>query len=193
MAKYFYARVSTADGKQDHERQLYLLEKSGHTVDKVYTEKKSGKNMNRPVLQECLDKLQRGDIFIVSELNRLSRSLVDMLTIVKELNDKGVELITLDGKYDTTTPQGRMMVNLMAVFAEYERENIVQRVRDGVAAAQARGVKFGRSIDTEKRSRIREYITAPEWHGSAVRTAQELSVNYRTVMRAIEELECVAV
>jgi DNA invertase Pin-like site-specific DNA recombinase len=139
--KYGYARVSTDDQKADMQRTA--LKKAGCT--KIFTDDGlSGATTNRPALRRCLKALKRGDTLIVWKLDRLGRSLRDLITILDDLKQRGVKFCSLTEAIDTDTPTGRAMWQMIGVLAELERSLISERTRAGAAAAKARGVKFGR-------------------------------------------------
>lgn len=129
-----YARVSTEE--QNETRQLESFANYSEKIRKVFIDKVSGKNMNRPQLQAMLDYVREGDVVVISDFSRLARSTRDMLQIVQELTEKGVGLISLKENVDTDTPQGRFMLTVFAALAELERETILQRQREGIAIAK---------------------------------------------------------
>ena len=129
-----YARVSTEE--QNETRQLESFANYSEKIRKVFIDKVSGKNMNRPQLQAMLDYVREGDVVVVSDFSRLARSTRDMLQIVQELTEKGVGLISLKENVDTDTPQGRFMLTVFSALAELERETILQRQREGIAIAK---------------------------------------------------------
>lgn len=129
-----YARVSTIE--QNEARQLESFASYAEKIRKVFIDKVSGKNMDRPQLKAMLDYVREGDIVVVSDFSRLARSTRDMLQIVQELTEKGVGLISLKENVDTDTPQGRFMLTVFAALAELERETILQRQREGIAIAK---------------------------------------------------------
>jgi DNA invertase Pin-like site-specific DNA recombinase len=139
--KYGYARVSTDD--QNPALQLVALKRAGcKTVFK--DEGISGATTKRPALTRCLKALQDGDTLIVWKLDRLGRSLRDLITMLDDLKQRGVRFQSLTEAIDTDTPTGRAMWQMIGVLAELERSLISERTRAGVKAAQRRGVKFGR-------------------------------------------------
>lgn len=140
MSLIGYARVSTDE--QNEARQLAMFEKKG--VNKYFIDKLSGKNTNRPQLKAMLDYVREGDTVIVSEYSRLARSTQDLLSIIQQLKDKGVQLISDKEKLDTTTPQGKLMLTMFAALAEFERDVILQRQREGIAIAKKQGKYKGR-------------------------------------------------
>ncbi len=137
MKKTFgYARVSTA--KQHAEAQLELLQDAG--CDEVFVEVQSGSNRQRPELEKLLARLREGDTLVVVKLDRLSRSLQDLLAIAQEIEKHGAHLRSLqDSLIDTTSPNGKLIFGMFAVLAEYERDLIRARTLEGLAAARARG------------------------------------------------------
>ena len=139
--KYGYARVSTGD--QTPALQLAALKQAG--CRQVFKDDGlSGATTKRPALIRCLKKLQSGDTLIVWKLDRLGRSLRDLITMLDDLKARGVKFRSLTEAIDTVTPTGRAMWQMIGVLAELERSLISERTRAGVAAAQRRGVKFGR-------------------------------------------------
>lgn len=147
--KVFYARVSTVE--QNEARQLALAESIG--AEKVFLDKQSGKNTDRPGLKEMLAFVREGDTLMVESISRLARSTRDLLAIVDELTSKGVAFVSQKESIDTSTPQGKFMLTVFAAMAELERANIRQRQAEGIAIAQAEGRYKGRpriKIDDEK-------------------------------------------
>ena len=133
-----YARVSTAGQKLD--LQLERLA----DCDRVFHEKVSGKSTrNRPELQNALDFVRDGDVFVVTKLDRLARSVVDLANIVQKFEGKNVDLVVLDQGIDTTSIYGRLQFNILAAIGEFERGIIRERSSEGRMRALARGVKFG--------------------------------------------------
>lgn len=135
-----YARVSTKD--QNLDAQIEALEAAG--CEKVYSEKISGKSKQRPEFKRLQEHLRPEDIIVVTKLDRLARSLSDLVSIMAELNELGVGFKSLGESIDLTTPAGRMQMGLFAIVAEFERELIVQRTMDGLAHARTRGRVGGR-------------------------------------------------
>ena len=135
MAHIAYVRVSTAE--QNEARQIEALKK--HDIDKWYTEKVSGKNMNRPQLKAMLDYVREGDTIYIHDFSRLARSTKDLLAIVDQLQEKGVHLVSNKENLDTSTSNGRLMLTMIAAINEFERENLLERQREGIAIAKAAG------------------------------------------------------
>lgn len=138
--KVGYIRVSTAE--QNTARQEELLKVL--QAEKIYTEKISGKDTNRPQLQAMLDFVREGDTVIVESYSRLARSTKDLLDIVESLEKKGVQFKSHKENIDTSTPQGKLMFTMFAALAEFERECLLQRQREGIEIAKAQGKYKGR-------------------------------------------------
>lgn len=136
-----YIRVSTVE--QNEARQLKDL-KENAKVEKVFLDKLSGKDTNRPQLNEMIDYVREGDTVIVSEYSRLARSTKDLLDIIETLTAKGVAVISLKENLDTSTPQGKFMLTVFAGIATLEREMMLQRQKEGIAIAKAEGKYKGR-------------------------------------------------
>jgi DNA invertase Pin-like site-specific DNA recombinase len=138
--KYGYARVSTDD--QNTALQRAALQKAGCTT--IFTDEGlSGATTKRPALTRCLKALHPGDTLIVWKLDRLGRSLRDLITLLDELRTHGIKFRSLTEHIDTETATGRAMWQMIGVLAELERSLITERTRAGVKAARQRGVKFG--------------------------------------------------
>ena len=143
-----YARVSTIE--QNLDRQVDALKEN--SVEKIFTEKATGKKSDRPELTRMMDQLRDGDVVIVSELTRLSRSTKDLFTIVEQIQSKGANIRSLKETWlDTTTPHGKLMFTIFAGLSQFEADLTAQRTREGLAAARARGRLGGRpKVDSEK-------------------------------------------
>lgn len=135
--KVAYVRVSTAE--QNEARQTEALEK--HNIEKWYIEKISGKDTNRPKLQEMLEFVREGDIIYIHDFSRLARSTKDLLDIVEKLNEKGVSLVSNKENIDSSTPTGKLMLTMIGAIAEFERQNLLERQREGIEIAK-RNHKF---------------------------------------------------
>ena len=136
-----YARVSTAD--QDLGIQLEALKAAG--AEDIYQEKISGKNADRPELKRIMAAIKPGDVLLVTRLDRLARSTLDLLSILKTVGDSGGAFRSIaDTWADTTTPHGRLMLTVLGGLAEFERELIKARTGEGIKRAKAAGVRFGR-------------------------------------------------
>lgn len=135
-----YARISTTE--QNIDRQLVKLNELG--CEKVYVDKCSGKDTHRPKFNELMDFVRDGDILFVTEWSRLSRSTMDLLTTLSELEKKGVIVKSVKENFDTSTPQGKFMLTVFAAIGQFERELILQRQAEGIAIAKKEGKYKGR-------------------------------------------------
>ncbi|HDL6936550.1 TPA: recombinase family protein [Yersinia enterocolitica] len=135
-----YARVSTQD--QNSDLQLDALKQAG--CEQVFNEKKTGRTLQRPELEACLRTLRKGDTLVVWRLDRLGRSLKDLVETVNALEERGIGFKSLTESIDTTSAGGRLVFHLFSALAEFERNLISDRTKAGLAAARARGRKGGR-------------------------------------------------
>jgi DNA invertase Pin-like site-specific DNA recombinase len=176
-----YARVSTQE--QETHLQLDALRKAG--VEKIYEEKRSGGDRKRPVLEEILSSLQPGDTFVVFKLDRVARSLSHLLEILDRIENAGAAFMSLTEVIDTKSPAGRMMMQIIGAFAEFERELIRERTRAGMQAALIRGVKFGRpyGIPPEEQPNMLKQWYSGNYTKSAL--ARQYSVHISSIKRAI--------
>ena len=141
-----YARVSTND--QNPELQVDALEKAG--AEQVFQEKFTGTSRERPELSQCLRMLRSGDVLVVWKLDRLARSLKDLVEIVQDLQDRGIGFKSLTESIDTTSSGGRLVFHIFGALAEFERDLIRERTMAGLEAARARGRKGGRKPSLSK-------------------------------------------
>ncbi len=158
--KVGYSRVSTSG--QSLDIQVQRLTESG--CDKIFSEKFTGKTgSQREQLEAALNYIREGDIFVVTKLDRLARSVIDLANIAKLLEEKNVDLVVLDQQIDTTTPSGRLLFYMISAIGEFERDMIMQRTAEGRELAKARGVKFGRKsmfedmTTAQRKQLIREF------------------------------------
>lgn len=147
-----YARVSTTD--QNLETQIQALQQYG--CQKIYTEKRSGMNHDRPELNKMLASLREGDTVIVTKLNRLGRSLLHTLKLIEDFKKQNIHFKSLDLGVDTTTPSGKLIMNVFAALAQYERENILEQAKAGIEKAKRDGKHIGRpkGYDKDKLEKI---------------------------------------
>ena len=146
MANIAYIRVSTKE--QNTGRQHEDFTAKGIVLNKVFEEKLSGKNTDRPQLQAMLAYLREGDTLYVESFSRLARSTRDLLNIVNTLTEKGVSFVSLKENVDTTTSQGKFMLTVFAGLYELERDNILERQREGIDLALKKGRPYGRPSAT---------------------------------------------
>jgi DNA invertase Pin-like site-specific DNA recombinase len=178
-----YARVSTED--QNLDRQIDQLKAAG--VKKIYCEKMTGTNRNRPKLRDMLDNVREGDTIIITDLTRISRSLKDLLVITEEIKDKGVHLKSLKETIDTTSAQGKFFFHITAAFSQFERDLIAERTKEGLASARSRGKLGGR------RSKLtdRDKATVKKLYDAKELTVAEICRTYGisrpTLYKAVKE------
>lgn len=184
-----YIRVSTIE--QNEARQRAALEK--YNIDQWFTEKASGKDTNRPKLQAMLEYIRDDDTVYVEEFSRLGRSTADLLAIVRQIEEKNAKFISLKEQFDTTTPAGRLQMTMMAAIAEFERDMILERQREGIAIAKAAGKYKGRKaiIIPNIGEYYEKYMTR---QGTKVSIATELGISRTTLDRLfnkyVKEQEC---
>lgn len=139
--KYAYIRVSSKD--QNEARQIKCLEK--YDIDKIFSEKISGATMERPKLREMLSVLKSGDTVYITDFSRLARSTYDLLTMIKAFEVKGINLVSDKEKLDMSTPQGKLILTVLAAVYEFERDISKERQAEGIAMAKAQGKYKGRA------------------------------------------------
>src|SRR5271167_277945 len=152
-----YARVSTDD--QDTAAQVAALKAAG--CERIYREKASGGRWDRPELHRLLDQLRKGDVLVVWKLDRLSRSLRDVLTIMERLSEVKAGFRSLTEAIDTTSPAGRMMMQMVGAFAEFERAMLRERTKAGLDAARLDGRIGGRrpKLSPQQQAEIRKMVS----------------------------------
>ena len=144
---YGYARVSTAD--QHLERQTDALEQYG--TDKIFCEKMSGTKKNRPELDRLLQELHNGDTLVIESLSRLGRSVKNLSELMERFNQQNVRLVSLKETIDTQSSTGRLLFTILSSLAQFERDVLAERTKEGLNAARARGSLGGRpKIDAKK-------------------------------------------
>ena len=180
--KVAYVRVSTID--QNEARQVEALK--NYEIEKWFTEKVSGKNMDRVQLKLMLEYVREGDTVYVSDFSRLARSTRDLLDIVEDLKSKNVHLVSLKENLDTSTPTGKLMLTMIAAINEFERENILERQREGIAIAQKAGKYKGRKKVSVKDFR-KYYERYMRRETTKSDLAKELKVSRPTLDRMIKE------
>jgi len=151
---------------------------------KIYKDTKSGKSLNRPGIQKLLKEKGRFQVVVIFKLDRLSRSVLDLLKLIREeLSDK--EVVFLEEGIDQRTKEGRLLLNQLASFAEYERELIVSRINNGLAEARKKGVKLGKEPTYP---RYMKQVRRMREEGMALKSiARELGINFRTVKKCLKE------
>jgi len=182
--KVSYIRVSTID--QNESRQIEGLKK--FDIEKVFMEKVSAKDTNRPELQKALDFVREGDTLYVHDFSRLARSTRDLLDIVDILDKKGVNLVSNKENIDTHTASGKLMITMIAAINEFERSNLLERQREGIAIAKSKGLYKGRKevkIDNFN-EHYRRYINREV---NKVQLSKELKISRNTLDKLIKEYE----
>ena len=143
-----YVRCSTVE--QNEERQLRMMAERGIEATHIFTDKASGKNTDRPAFHKMMNYVREGDTVVVESISRIARNTRDLLAIVEQLTARGVEFVSIKESIDTTTPQGKFMLTVFGALAELERENILERQREGIAIAKEQGKYKGRKpIDAD--------------------------------------------
>lgn len=176
MATIGYQRVSTLD--QNEQRQL-----EGVTVDELFTDKASGKDTNRPALQEALRFSRRGDVFVVHSMDRLARNLTDLRATVGQLTGKGVQVrfikegLTFTGE---DSPMNNLLLSMLGAVAEFERSLILERQKEGIAVAKAQGRYTGGKPKLTE-AQARELVARLRAGESASALAREYGVSRATV------------
>lgn len=195
MARVFYCRVSTAE--QNEGRQIVAAQEA--KADKIFTDKATGANTNRPQLRAMMDYIREGDVVIVESISRLARSTKDLLTKVEEITAKGAEFISLKESIDTTTPQGKFMLTVFAAMAELEKEQTAQRRDEGIAlrkaedaARKAQGLeplyyKGRQAIGIDERLFREEVRKWRSGEQTAVETMRRLNLKPNTFYRRVKE------
>lgn len=177
-----YARVSTSE--QDVAGQTLRLEQAGAL--KVFTDTRSGRVMDRPGLEALLAYARPGDTLAVVRLDRLGRSLAELLATVAQLKDRGIELLSLEERIDTTSAAGELIFHVFGAIAHFEQRLIAERTKDGIAAARARGKRPGRHpVDAEK---LAAALTLIDAGLSPTAAAKQLGLGRSTVYREVKRI-----
>lgn len=176
-----YARVSTLD--QNLDLQISALKASGCYA--VFHDKISGNRRDRAGLQTVLRRLKRGDTLVVWKMDRIARSLEHLMTLIRRLQKRGVQFVSLTESFDTSSPIGRMTLHMLGAFAEFEKDVIRERTIAGLAAAREKGQRLGRrpSLSAEQKAEIIKLVRS----GSELpsKLAERYNVHPRTIMRCI--------
>ena len=177
-----YARVSKSDDSQDTAAQVSALKSAG--CKRVFEDKASGGRWDRPELHRVLDQLREGDTLVVWKLDRLSRSLKDLVHILERVEAMGARFRSLTEAVDTAGPAGRMLMQMLGSFAEFERAMVRERTRAGLKAAAARGRKGGRQpkLTPEQKAEILDGL------GSGRKSAADLARLFRVHRATISRL-----
>lgn len=179
--KIGYVRISTKE--QNTARQDVIMEELG--VEKVYTDKMSGKDTNRPGLEGMMDFVREGDTVIVESFSRFARNTRDLLDLTDTLNAKGVQFISKKENIDTSTATGRLLFMVCSAISEFEREIILERQAEGIAIAKAEG-RMGRhkkAVDTFEST----YLDVKAGKLSATKAAKQIGISRSTWYRKVRE------
>lgn len=180
-----YVRVSTVE--QNEARQKEALSK--HNIEKWFEEKVSAKDTNRPKLQEMLEFARQGDTIYIHDFSRLARSTTDLLQIVEQLQAKGIHLVSNKENIDSSTPTGKLMLTMIGAINEFERQNMLERQREGIAIAKAKGKYKGRK-EIERPSDWEEVYN--QWKNRQITGAkamETLGLKRNTFYKMVKEYE----
>ena len=180
-----YARVSKID-RQDTRAQVQELKRAG--CKRIYQENASGGRWDRPQLHKALDQLRDGDVFVVWKLDRLSRSLKDLLNVLERIREVGAGFRSLTENIDTTTAAGRMMLQMLGAFAEFERSMVKERTRMGLQAARERGGVGGRQPKLTSHQRAEAIKMVTNGDKSAAEVARLFRVHRSSISRLLAQV-----
>lgn len=183
--KVFYARVSTEE--QNEARQIAKANELG--IEKRFVDKASGKNTDRPEFKKMMEFVREGDVVVVESFSRLARNTKDLLTIIEELKSRGVSFVSIKESVDTETAQGKFMLTVFGAMYEMERENILDRQREGIAIAKAEGKYKGRQrIDPDEKQMK---LVCKAWRAgqiTATAAMKQLNLKPNTFYRRVKEM-----
>lgn len=180
-----YVRCSTLE--QNEARQLKMME--DQKVERVFVDKASGKNTDRKAFKEMMAFVRVGDTLIVESISRIARNTRDLLTIIANLTEKGVEFVSLKENIDTTTPHGRFMLTVFGALAELERESILERQREGIQIAKVEGKYKGRKPVAIDEAKFR--AVCARWRAgeiTATAAMREVGLKPNTFYRRVTQL-----
>jgi len=180
-----YIRVSSID--QNESRQIYSLKEYG--AQKLYVDKSSGKNMNRPELKTMLNFIREGDTVVVNSISRFARNTNDLLQLVETLKNKDVKFISLKENIDTETPAGKFMLTIFGAVAQLEREYINDRQKEGIAMAKRTGKHLGRPKALMPDNFEKTYKKWKDKEIKAVQAMKVLNMKKTTFYKLVKEYE----
>lgn len=181
MRVFGYARVSTS--QQSLDSQIKTLKEKGVKKSRIFSDKTSGKNMERKGLNLLRVKVEEGDLILVKKLDRLGRDTADMVNLIKEFDELGVAVSFIDDGISTEGSMGKMVVTILSAVAQAERQRILERTNEGRIEAKANGVQFGR-----KRSINREKVLEMNGQGiGATEISNKLNIARSTVYKILSE------
>lgn len=182
--KVSYIRVSTEE--QNEARQVEAMKDK--CIEKYYIEKVSAKDTNRPKLKEMLEYVREGDIVYIHDFSRLARSTKDLLEIIEYLNNKKVALISNKENLDTSTPTGKMLVTMIGAINEFERQNLLERQREGIAIAKKEGkFKGGQVKKISEEQFEKEYTEYKQRKINKSQLAERLNISRPTLNNLLKE------
>ena len=188
--KVGYVRCSTVE--QNEERQLRMMAEQGIDAKRIYTDKASGKNTDRPAFHKMMNYVREGDTVIVESISRIARNTRDLLELVDALTEKGVEFISKKENIDTTTPAGKFMLTVFAAVAELERGYILDRQKEGIAIAKSEGKYKGRRpAEVDEKLWDSLYLLWSEGKISAVEFMGKMGMKKSTFYRRVKNEECI--
>jgi len=171
--------------------QLDALRKAGCADTYIYKEEISGASKERPQLKKLLEQVREGDVVVIWKLDRLGRSLADLVQLVNEIQGKGAGLLSLQDSIDTTTPQGKLTFHLFAAIAEFERDLIRERTKAGLDSARARGRKGGRPPGLSKEAQVKAAAASSlhQQKKSVAEICHTLSISKKTLYKYLKNNE----
>ena len=176
-----YARVSTSD--QNLDRQKDALEKYG--IDRLYCEKMSGTKKSRPELDRMMHEIEDGDTIVIESLSRLGRSVKNLAELMEVFNSRNIRLISLKETIDTTSSTGRLLFTILSSLAQFERDVLVERTREGLSAARARGRYGGRPRTNE--AAVKKAVALYQTKQYSLKEIHQLTgVSASTIYRAVK-------
>ena len=178
-----YIRVSCTE--QNDSRQHEALK--AYNIDKMFIEKASAKDTKRPELQQMLDYVREGDKIYIKDFSRIARSTKDLLDIVETLNQKGVQLISLKENLDSSTSTGKLMLTMIGAIYEFERSNLLERQKEGIAIAKAEGKFKGRKQIVKPDNWEVVYSKWKQRDLTAKAAMQELNLKPNTFYKLVKE------
>jgi DNA invertase Pin-like site-specific DNA recombinase len=182
MRLFGYARVSTS--KQSLDLQITALKNAGVQENRIFTDTLSGNQANRNGLNILRIKIEKGDVILVTKLDRLGRDTADMIALIKEFDNVGVSIRFLDDGISTEGTMGKMVVTILSAVAQAERQRILERTNEGRIEAKANGVKFGR-----KRTIDREQLLMLRQQGfGATEIYKQMGIGRSTVYKLFKEI-----
>ena len=182
MTVYGYARVSTVDQNLDRQKDALCA----YGVDRLFCEKISGAKKSRPELDRMLSLLERGDSVVIESLSRLGRSVKNLSELMEMFNEKGIRLISLKESIDTTSATGRLLFTIISSLAAVERETLIERTNEGLAAARARGKLGGRpKMDEDKLKKAVALYRTGQYSLADIQTMTGVSKS--TLYRALKQ------